>query len=187
MSTQTVDYRGPVASPEEKLPLRERISFRMIFFIAFIALLVGYPVYLMIEMNMTGGVRQGSGGYTVVDLKAMSTFGFDQVNGTLEDVPAQWRALDGKKIVVHGEMWNERVAGLTVDKFELVYSIAKCCFSGPPQIQHFVHATAVNGAKLGYYQGTVEVKGTLHVNVKKEAGAVTSVYQMDVESVTPVR
>ena len=186
MSTQTVDYRGPIP-PEEKLPLRERVSFRMIFFIAFLVLLVGYPVYVMVDMHMTGGVRQLSSGYTEVDLKAMSTFGFDQANGTLEDVPPQWRALDGKKIVVHGEMWQPEVAGLTVSKFELVYSIAKCCFSGPPQIQHFVHATATNGAKLGYYQGTVEVKGTLHVNVKREAGAVTSVYQMDVESVTPVR
>ena len=90
-------------------------------------------------------------------------------------------------MILVGEMWDPLSAGERITNFDLVYSIAKCCFSGPPQIQHFVHATATNGAKLGYYQGTVEVKGTLHVNVKREAGAVTSVYQMDVESVTPVR
>ena len=184
MSTQTVDYRGPVA---EKIPLRERFNLRMIFFIGLIALLVGYPVYVMIDMQVTGGVKRLSSGYMDVDLKAMSTFTFDQTNGRLEDIPQKWRDLDGKKVVVHGEMWEPNVAGDSVQDFQLVYSIAKCCFSGPPQIQHFVHAKAKDGAQFGYYQGTVEVKGILHVNVKKEAGAVTSVYQLDVEDVQPVR
>ena len=184
MSTQTIDYRGPAT---EKLPLRERFNFRMIFFIAFVLLLVGYPIYWMVKMQVTGGIEQVAGGYTYVDLKAMSTFTFDQTNGTINDVPAKWRELDGKKVVLHGEMWEPSGAGPTVDNFELVYSIAKCCFSGPPQIQHFVHSKAQPGAKLNYYQGTVEVKGILHVNVKKDAGAVTSVYQLDVESVDPVR
>ena len=185
MSTETtIDYRGPHT---DKVPLRERFNLRMIFFIGFVALLIGYPVYVMIDMQVTGGVKQLSSGYTEVDLKAMSTFGFDQSNGTIDDIPQKWRELDGKKIVVHGEMWEPQGAGDSVSRFELVYSIAKCCFSGPPQIQHFVHAKAKDGASFGYYQGTVEVKGVLHVNVKKEAGAVTSVYQMDVEDVQPVR
>ena len=186
MSTQTVDYRGP-ASPDEKLPLRERFNFRMIIFIGVIALMVGYPLYWMIHMQLTGGVEKVAGGNTYVDLKAMSTFTFDQNNGTIQDVPMKWRELDGKRVVVHGEMWQPTGAGPTVEDFQLVYSIAKCCFSGPPQIQHFVHAKVKDGAKVGYYEGTVEVQGILHVNVKKEAGAVTSVYQLDVESVTPVR
>ena len=184
MSTETIDYRAPVA---DRVPWRERISLRMVFFIAFIALLVGYPVYIMVDMQLTGGVKQLSSGYTYVDLKAMSTFTFDQAEGTINDVPARWRELDGKKVVLHGEMWQPQVAGPLVTDFELVYSIAKCCFSGPPQIQHFVHSRAMPGAKLGYYDGTVEVKGVLHVNVKKEQGRVTSVYQLDVESVEPVR
>ena len=184
MSTETIPYRGPdLAKP----PLWERINLRMVAFIAFIALLVGYPVYVMVDMQLTGGVKQLEGGYTYVDLKAMSTFNFDQNNGTINDVPAKWRELDGKKLVLHGEMWQPTGAGPYVNNFELVYSIAKCCFSGPPQIQHFVHSTAQPGAKLAYYEGTVEVKGVLHVDVKKEAGAVKSVYQFDVESVRPVR
>ena len=182
-TTTTIDYRGPV----EKVPLRERISFRMIFFIAFITLLVGYPVYVLLDMRLSGGVKQLRSGYTFVDLKAMSTFPFDQNNGTMDDVPPKWRELDGKKVVFHGEMWNPQLAGPTVENFELVYSIAKCCFSGPPQIQHFVHSTVEKGAKVGYYEGTVEVKGTLHVDVKKDQGKVASVYQLDVESVEPVR
>ena len=184
MSTETIEYRSPAI---EKLPLRERINFRMIFFIAFILLLVGYPIFWLVKMQVTGGIEQRAGGYTYVDLKAMSTFTFDQTNGTINDIPAKWRELDGKKVVLHGEMWEPKGAGPTVEQFELVYSIAKCCFSGPPQIQHFVHSKAKPGVKLGYYEGTVEVRGTLHVDVKKDAGAVTSVYQLDVESVKPAR
>ena len=184
MSTETIDYRAPAL---DKAPLRERINFRMVFFIGFMALLVGYPVYVLIDMKVTGGVKQMAGGYTYVDLKAMSTFAFDQANGTINDVPARWRELDGKKVILHGEMWEPQGAGPTVSDFQLVYSIAKCCFSGPPQIQHFVHATAMPDAKLGYYEGTVEVRGVLHVDVKKDQGRVTSVYQLDVESVQPAR
>jgi hypothetical protein len=186
MTTETIEYRNPQG---EKIPLRERINFRMVLFIGLIALLVGYPIYVLIDAQVSGGIHAAAGGYTEVDLKAMSTFQFDQANGTIDDVPQRWRALDGKKVIVHGEMWNAQGAGPTVDNFELVYSIAKCCFSGPPQIQHFVHSKAQQNARLGLYDGTVEVKGTLHVNVKKDkdAGRVASVYQLDVESVEPVR
>jgi hypothetical protein len=180
---QALDYQNPAV----KAPLSERINLRMVFFIGFIALLVGYPIYVMVDMQVSGGVKQLAGGYKYVDLKAMSTFAFDQQRGTLNDIPQKWRELDGQKVVLHGEMWQPQGAGPTVENFELVYSIAKCCFSGPPQVQHFVHSKATTNARLGYYEGTVEVKGTLHVNVKSEEGKVTSVYQLDVESVTPAR
>ena len=184
MSSQTLPYRGPDV---EKLPLRERINYRLVFFIAVIALLVGYPVYQFVEMKLTGGIKQAAGGYTQVDLKAMSTFAFDQADGTINDVPEKWRQLDGKKVILHGEMWEPMGAGPHVTDFQLVYSIAKCCFSGPPQIQHFVHSRALPDAKLAYYEGTVEVRGILHVDVKQDQGRVTSVYQLDVESVKPAR
>ena len=186
MSTQTVDYRGP-ASPDEKLPLRERFNFRMLIFIGVIALMVGYPLYWMIHMQLTGGVEKVAGGNTYVDLKAMSLFHFDQENGTIDDVPQKWRALDGQKVVVVGEMWQPYSAGNLVVGFELVYSIAKCCFSGPPQIQHFVQCRVVPGKTAGYYSGPVEVTGTMRVKVTRdELGKITGVYHMEVEEVKPV-
>ena len=181
MSTETIDYRRPI----EKLPLRERINFRMLFFIGFVALLVGYPVYVMVDMQVTGGVKQLSGGYTYVDLKAMSTFTFDQVNGTLDDIPRKWRDLDGQKVILKGEMYDPRGAGQSVDQFVLVFSIATCCVTSTPQVQHFVYSKVVPGNSVNYYGGTVEVRGTLHVNVRKEEGRVSSVYNLDVESTRP--
>jgi hypothetical protein len=170
-----------------KIPLPERINIRMIAFIAIIAVVVGYPIYVMIDAQVTGGIKNAGGGYKFVDLKAMSNFELDQNNGALTDIPEKWRALDGQKVILHGEMWGTTTANSEVAGFDLCYSIAKCCFSGPPKVQHFVKSKVQQGKSVGYYDGQVEVKGKLHVNVKNDAGKLTSVYQLDVESVEPVQ
>jgi hypothetical protein len=167
-------------------PAASRVTPRMVFFILVVLLLVGYPVYVFVESAVTGGIRD-RGGYKEVDLKAMSLFHFDQENGTIEDVPQRWRDLDGQKVKVVGEMWDPYSAGNQVVGFQLVYSIAKCCFSGPPQIQHFVQARVVQGKSVGYDTGPVEVTGTLRVKVKRnDVGKITGVYHLEVESVRPV-
>ena len=169
-----------------RVPLSERFNFRIIGFALFVLMLLGYPMYVYVDSVVSGGIKDAGDGYKFVDLKAMSSFLFDQTGGTINDVPDKWRALDGQKVILEGEMWQPTSAGDSVDTFELVFSIAKCCFSGPPQIQHFVHAKVVEGKQVGYYRGLVRVRGTLHVDVKREAGKVTSVYQLDVESVEPM-
>ena len=168
-----------------KIPLRERINFRIITFVALIALLIGYPAYVYIDSALSGGIKHRDDGYVEVDLKAMSTFPFDQVNGTIDDVPQKWRELDGKKVIFYGEMWAPNAASPEIDKFELVYSIAKCCFSGPPQIQHFVQSKVKNGT-VPNYSGLVQVRGTLRVDVQKGEDKVRSVYHLDVEDVQQV-
>ena len=168
-----------------KIPWTQRINFRLLFFVAFMALLLGYPVYILLDMQLSGGVKQAAGGYLDVNLKAMSTFTFDQANGTEKDIPQQWRDLDGKKVILRGEMWSPTGAGDDVDSFVLVYSIAECCVTSTPQVQHFVHARPMEGKRVQYYEGPVEARGVLHVNVKQDAGRVSSVYQFDVESIRP--
>src|SRR5207249_8010328 len=60
-----------------KVPLSERINLRMIVFIGVIGFLVGYPIYVLIDAQVSGGVKNAANGYKLVDLKAMSTFEFD--------------------------------------------------------------------------------------------------------------
>ncbi|WP_428937883.1 hypothetical protein [Fontivita pretiosa] len=168
------------------VPLRERINFRILIFAAVVLLIVGYPAYLYIESELTGGIKDIGGGYKEVDLKAMSTFNFDQVSGTIDDIPAKWRALDGQKVVLYGEIAPTTFASRALNEFDLVYSVTKCCFSGPPQVQHFVQARMKDGREAPYYSGLVRVRGTLHVNVIPGEGRVASVYQLDVEDIEPV-
>lgn len=169
-----------------KIPLSERVNIRLVVFLVAIGAIVGFPTYLFVDALVSGGIKD-RGDYIYADLKAMSDFPFDQVNGRLEDVPQRYRQLNGKRVMVEGEIWAPNSSGPQLRNFELVYSISKCCFSGPPQIQHFVEANVVNGGTVPYYRGVVRVVGTLHVNVERDpTGKVARVYRMEVEKVEPV-
>lgn len=159
--------------------------------IVLFALIILVPVaalgYVYWDFQRSGGIQQLPDGYKLVDLKAMSTFVFDQENGTIEDIPEMWRNLDGQKVVLEGEMYSDRSAAGHVEEFDLVYSIANCCYSGAPQAQHFVKSRPADGGTLKFYRGTpVRARGTLHVDVQKTDGRVTSVYQFDVEELEPI-
>jgi hypothetical protein len=156
----------------------------MVIFIVVIGTVVGWPVYVLISEQVTGGIHR-SGQYYETNLKAMGNFTFDGANGTINDIPEQWRALDGKKLSLVGEIYAPNEATNELHRFELVYSIAKCCFGGPPKVQERVFCVVPNGKTAEWQGGGVyyNVKGTLHVNIKKEAGTVTAVYVLDVESV----
>jgi len=173
-----------MSSVAVKVPLRERINIRMIVFAAVVLLMVGFPMYIYLDAELTGGVEDVGNGYKRVDLKAISLFSFDQINGRIDDVPKPWRALDGQKVVMYGEIWAPDSASPDLTHFDLCYSIAKCCFSGPPQVQHFVKSKTVNGT-VPYYNNLVKVTGTMHVKVVPGPEKVASVYQLDVERVEP--
>src|SRR5689334_16115364 len=117
-------------STPHRVPLSQRLNWRMLIFFLVIGTMIGYPLYQFIHESITGGITNAGNGYTHVELKAMSTFSFDQNNGTLEDIPQKWRDLDGKKVIAEGEMWATQGAGDAVSSYQLCYSIAKCCFNG---------------------------------------------------------
>lgn len=169
-----------------KASFLQRINFRIILFAAVVLGLLGTAAYLYLDTEISGGIRKHAD-YTEVNLKSMSTFAFDKIAGRLEDVPKQWRDLSGSRVMLEGEMWAPSVAGPTTNAFDLVYSIGQCCFSGPPQVQHFVKARSRNGGPMPNLHYTrVRVTGVLHVNVVREAGQVTSVYQLEVDNVEPL-
>jgi hypothetical protein len=168
-----------------KVPLSERVNIRMIVFAAVVLLLIGTPVYIYLDSTLSGGIHV-EGNLARVDLKAMSNFPFDQTNGTIDDVPKQWRDLNGKRVELQGEIYAPQSAGDSVARFDLVYSIAKCCMVGAPQVQHFVHSRVKDGGAVPYYNGLVSVVGVLKVDVKQDAGKVSQVYALDVEDVKPL-
>ena len=159
--------------------------------IALFALIVLAPVavlgYVYYDFQRTGGIQEMADGYKLVDLRAMSTFPMDQRDGTIDDVPPIYRALDGEKVVLEGEMYSDRSAASQVREFDLVYSIADCCYGSEPQIQHFVRSQAADGGVIDFYRGVpVQVRGTLRVDVEKSGGRVTGVYHLAVEDVQPL-
>ncbi len=178
----------PVSQSFEAKPsLADRLNLRVVLFTAVVLVPVIALGYVYLSTVMSSGIKEVEGGYTWVDLQKMSSFTFDQRNGTLEQVPEQWRALDGRKVILEGEMWSSKSSGPELSEFDLVWSVANCCFTGAPQVQHFVRSTTADGKPVRYYARPVRVKGTLKVDVTSEAGQVTGVYHLDVESVEPLR
>jgi hypothetical protein len=168
---------------------RERINFRILAFVAFLAVVIGYPVYVFLDTGLSGGIKDIGDGVKRVELKSMSSFVFDQSNGTESDVPPQYRQLSGQTVVLEGEMVPPSMSARGgAAAFELVYSVQKCCFSGAPQIQHFVQCRVPSGHEAPYIPGLVQVKGKLQVKVTRDAetNAINGVYHLDVEEIRPV-
>ena len=196
MSTATPPSSPPIGisyqprpMPASKLAWSERINWRILVFVAVIVLPIAMLFCWWLNEFISGGIHD-YGAYKEVDLKAMSSFDMDQMNATMPDIPEKWRQLEGKKVLMLGEMWAPNYAGdsAKLSYFQLVYSKTKCCFSGPPLAQHFVDGYVAKGTRAYYYEEPVKVLGTLHVYVRKDpaSGVIKSIYHVDVDKVSPV-
>ena len=167
---------------------RHRVNVRLVVFLAAIALPFIAIFYLWASEWASGGIHH-HGNVIEVDLKAMGNFPFDDQNGRITDVPRRFRELDGKRVELKGKMY----AGFGTTRataFQFVYDVNKCCFGGPPRVQERVFVHVPPGQKAvpiyGIYD-LVDVVGTLHVRPEKSAeGTITSVYDMDLESLKPL-
>jgi hypothetical protein len=168
----------------------QRINPRLLTFAGIVLLAIGMPVYIYVDTTVSGGIwnaKDDRGSYKLVDLKAISQFEMDQVSATDADIPAKYRALDGQRVLLQGEMYLARMAGPRLTEFDLVYSIKRCCVVGSPKIQHFVKARMLGDKAADYTVAQVKVMGTMHVGIVKEDGHIASLYRLDVESINPVK
>jgi hypothetical protein len=168
-----------VANPS----LAGRVNWRALIFIGGLLLLLGWPAYTFLDEWWTGGVHD-RGSYKQVNLKAMGFFQFTRDAPTTRDVPTQFRALDGQKVLLNGIVEPMTQAGDQISEFTLIYSPISCCIgAGLPLVQERVFATARGGKSLAYARaGRHDVFGTLHVNVKTdETGHVIEVYRLDAD------
>jgi hypothetical protein len=161
------------------------INFRLIAFLAIVAMPFLWFAYIFINQTLTGGIERGAD-FAKVDLKSLGYFEFDQSNGTINDVPRKWRELDGQKVQLEGFMWASTGAQRARD-FEFVYNITKCCFSGPPQVQERVYVHVPNNRPpMPLYGDFMRITGILHVKVVNQDGVIKSVYSLDLEDAKPV-
>jgi hypothetical protein len=58
-------------------------------------------------------------GYTPISWTLLAGFEFNQIDGTLADVPEKYRKLDGQRVMLVGTMWAFGETG-TVRRFALV-------------------------------------------------------------------
>ena len=172
-----------------RVPWSQRFNWRIMVFVGVVALPIVLLFFWWLQVYLSRGIIN-RGDFKEVDLKAMSTFDMDQMNATMNEIPIQWRQLEGQKVMAIGEMWAPRSASNSdkLDYFQLVYSKTKCCFNGPPLAQHFVDGNVVNGAKVYYWDVPVKVFGTVHIWIRKDpqTGVIKSIYHFDVNKVEPI-
>jgi hypothetical protein len=177
----TLGYASPVTPPRK--PRSKRINVRLIVFLS----IVSFPFVGMLYafVSYSGGIRHSSEG-EIVDLKALGYFTLDKQDGTLRDVPAKWRGLDGKKVVLEGYMWSAQSV-LNSNEFQFVYNIQRCCFGGPPQPQERVFVRVPEGRNIQLIDGVAKIIGTLHVKIERNSvdGSIVSVYTMDLDKAEP--
>lgn len=166
-------------------PARKRFNPRVLILGLVLALPVGWMVYTFVKLSVGSGIEQ-VGDYKEVVLKAMGNFAFDETSADVNQVPEVYRQLDGQKLLLVGEMYSDSAADYATE-FQLVYSIQKCCFGGPPKVQERVFAKLPPGKKAPIYSGLVKVYGILHVKPELDNGRVISLYTLDVEKMEPYR
>jgi hypothetical protein len=178
---------APIRFVAPKASLIRRLNWRAALLAGIAFFFIGGFFYVWARDALSGGIIN-HGDYSEVNLKAMSSFELDQVNGQVTDIPAKFRGLEGRRVALVGEMWAPREAGDgSLGYFQLVYSRTKCCFNGPPLAQHFVDANVKRGVDAEYSDGMVRVWGQLHIRFRREKGGVIkSVYAVDVDRVDPL-
>ena len=122
-----------IPKPGPPIPLSQRINLRMIVFIGVMVLLVGYPVYTLISEQVTGGVhRIEANSPSKVNLRPWTISCSMRTAEPSTTFPSNTAVLTGKNSRSSAK-FTPNEASDQVHRFELVNSIAKCCFGGPPR------------------------------------------------------
>lgn len=156
-------------------PNRFKIDLQPLLFVVIISAIFIWLIYSGTRLPADGAAAD-LGGYKRIDLKALGYFYLDSERGSIDNVPAQIRKLDGQKVALDGFMFS-RGGSARLHDFQLI-----CRFDshGPPLPQQrvFVHSPV----ELRYIDGECRALGTLHVRIEKnETGTITSVFRMDLD------
>ena len=159
----------------------KRVRFRMAFIVVIGLVLIGITYWIL--RRPPGPIQ--------VNLKSLSNFKMDQRNVSSMDIPQSARDLDGKRITIQGEVWQPDDL-FAVHFFQLVYSVV-AIGNGPLKLQQFINCDVEPSAqsaanKVACTGVAVRVTGTFHVGVdrEQETGLLSSIFQLDVDSIQAV-
>lgn len=104
----------------------------------------------------------------------------------LEGIPDEIKALDGEQVLMLGFMLPiDAVEDL--EQFLLVPSLWSCCYGAPPDIHGIVRVVMPKGRTTDYSFDPVCITGTFAVEATVQEGYCVDIYQLHVDSITPVR
>lgn len=99
-------------------------------------------------------------------------------------IPADIRALNGRRILISGFMQPIRLDKGKVSEFLLFRDRDTCCFGGTPAINHWIGVKLTNDATAAKLGRPITVRGHLKVGEIRSEGFLVGLYTMEVDQVT---
>jgi hypothetical protein len=96
-----------------------------------------------------------------------------------KQIPADIKALNGKRISVIGYLMPLREKEGKSTEFLLMRTQATCCFGIAPTITDLITVKAAGKGVPTIMDDLIEIQGTLRVGTVREDGYIVGVYQMD--------
>lgn len=159
---------------------RRRNLRRLALLLAAITILLIPPLTFLVQ-------RYGwNGGVYETDVRRLGDFPLDPRGDGDEAIPADRRALDGREVIISGEMYAPNEASSRVSQFQII-DPDQPYNGGPPRAQERVFATVPSSVDVPNLTGhVVEVHGTLRVGVDRlDGGELASVFRIEVTRVRP--
>jgi len=102
-------------------------------------------------------------------------------------IPANIKALDGKKIEIWGVVVPLDFEGGQTNEFMLAVSADVCGFGAIPRINEWMHVSMAGGRKIPLYATQsytplLKLRGVLHVKEDIEDGRLVGLYDMTADS-----
>lgn len=143
----------PLVAPTEKIEGHLRVGFDV---------LGGYAF----QLSKEDALVSGTGGEPAVAARALG------------QIPEIVRKLDGQKVLVTGFMLPMKMEGPLVTELLLVANSTLCCYGVVPPMNQWIVVKLAKGVK---HQPDVPVQvfGTLRVQPRFDAGALSAIYHLD--------
>jgi hypothetical protein len=98
-----------------------------------------------------------------------------------EQIPANVKAFNQKKVSIKGFMLPLKVQDGSVTEFLIMKDQSMCCYGNVPKITEWVSVKTTGKGVKPIMDQAVSIQGTLHVGAMRENGYLVGIYQMDGE------
>lgn len=136
--------------------------------------------------------RRMRDGYEVVSFDIVGGFPYKKLvvdpdnlrSPPLDQVPAEIKAMDGRRIEIRGFMAPFDLQDGRVSRFFLMGDIIACCYGRPLQPNELIECAAPDGRTFEYHKHVpIMVRGTLRVKEEIENGYVVGLYKLEPDDV----